>query len=85
MYACSHPKGKRAYYSEGVITQWGPDSTWFNHNIPSLPGSSGASVARVTGWVLHVPAFKLPWYLTRGGGVKVTTVALPYMALYTCH
>ncbi len=41
VWMVSHPLGKRAYVSRGTITEWDPERAFFNHNIPSLPGSSG--------------------------------------------
>lgn len=44
VWMVSHPLGKRAYVSQGIVTEWDPERAFFNHNIPSYPGSSG-------GWV----------------------------------
>jgi hypothetical protein len=41
VWMVSHPLGKRAYVSRGFITEWDPERAFFNHNIPSFPGSSG--------------------------------------------
>ncbi len=41
VWMVSHPHGRRAYVSRGVITEWDAERTFFNHNIPSLPGCSG--------------------------------------------
>lgn len=41
VWTISHPDGKRAYYSEGVITEWLPSSLRFKHSIPTMPGSAG--------------------------------------------
>jgi hypothetical protein len=41
VWTISHPKGRRAYFSEGVVTEWAPEKAYFKHTIPTLAGSSG--------------------------------------------
>jgi hypothetical protein len=41
VWMVSHPKGRRAHLSCGVITEWNSKFDVFEHNIPQLDGSSG--------------------------------------------
>ena len=60
VWTISHPDGKRAYYSEGVITEWLPSSFRFKHSIPTMPGSAGMGFELLYGrcvWVRSVLSF----------------------------
>ncbi len=41
VFMVSHPRGKRLYYSDGVVTSWTEGKDHFKHSIPTMPGSSG--------------------------------------------
>jgi hypothetical protein len=68
VWAISHPKGARAYFSQGFITSWDSSKPHFKHNIPMCSGSSGAAVRVQSGAIVGIHfagnlAFRAPLVL----------------------
>jgi hypothetical protein len=68
VWAISHPKGARAYFSQGFITSWDPSKPHFKHNIPMCAGSTGAAVRVQSGAIVGIHfagnlAFRAPLVL----------------------